>query len=178
VTGGKLTTYREMAEDAVDEACTLLNVKTHSKTKALQLRGASGKRASSTQLDRHLDGRFGSDAAAIKALIAGDASLGEPLVPGLPYFKAEAVYAVTHEMATTLDDVLTRRTRSRLLDRKACARAAGDVANLMAPLLQWDAATRDRSLAQFMDECAREDAAALVTEAEFIASSTPGTEHQ
>jgi glycerol-3-phosphate dehydrogenase len=178
VTGGKLTTYREMAEDAVDEACTLLNVKAHSKTKALQLRGASGKRASSTQLDRHLDGRFGSDAAAIKALIAGDASLGEPLVPGLPYFKAEAVYAVTHEMATTLDDVLTRRTRSRLLDRKACARAAGDVANLMAPLLQWDAATRDRSLAQFMDECAREDAAALVTEAEFIASSTPGTEHQ
>jgi glycerol-3-phosphate dehydrogenase len=178
VTGGKLTTYREMAEDAVDEACSLLGVKKHSKTKALQLRGATGKRVTATHFDRQLDGRYGSDSAAIKALIAGDATLGEALVPGLPYIKAEAVYAVTHEMATTLDDVLTRRTRARLLDRKACARAAGDIANLMAPLLQWDTATRDRNLAQFIDECAREDAAALVTEAEFIASSTPGTEHQ
>jgi len=178
VTGGKLTTYREMAEDAVDEACSLLGVKKHSKTKALQLRGAAGKRSSSTQLDRHLDGRFGSDAAAIKALIAGDASLGEALIPGLPYFKAEAVYAVTNEMATTLDDIMTRRTRARLLDRKACARAAADVADLIAPLLKWDTATRDRNVAHFMDECAREDAAGLVTEAEFIASSTPGTEHQ
>jgi glycerol-3-phosphate dehydrogenase len=178
VTGGKLTTYREMAEDAVDEACSLLGVKKHSKTKTLKLRGATGKRVTATHFDRQLDGRYGSDAAAIKALIAGDATLGEALVPGLPYTKAEAVYAVTHEMATTLDDVLTRRTRARLLDRKACARAAGDIANLMAPLLQWDTATRDRNLAQFIDECAREDAAALVTEAEFIASSTPGTEHQ
>jgi glycerol-3-phosphate dehydrogenase len=81
-------------------------------------------------------------------------------------------------MATTLDDVLTRRTRARLLDRKACARAAGDVADLIAPLLSWDTATRDRNVAHFIDECAREDAAGLVTEAEFIASTTTGTEHQ
>ena len=56
-------------------------------------------------------------AAEVEALVAADPSLGEPLVPGLPYLRAEAVYAVRHEMATTLDDVLLRRTRAHLLDR-------------------------------------------------------------
>jgi glycerol-3-phosphate dehydrogenase len=75
-------------------------------------------------------------------------------------------------MATTLDDVLTRRTRSRLLDRRACVGVAPAVADLIAPLLGWTDDERSKNLAEFMDECAREEAAAVVTEAEFIASTT------
>ena len=54
----------------------------------------------------HLAGRYGTLAGEVEALVAADPSLGEPLVAGLPYLRAEAVYAVRHEMATTLDDVL------------------------------------------------------------------------
>ncbi|MCE2735209.1 MAG: glycerol-3-phosphate dehydrogenase/oxidase [Ilumatobacteraceae bacterium] len=175
VTGGKLTTYREMAEDAVDEACSILGRKASCKTKRLALRGANGKRNQSTVLDQHLDGRFGSDASHLRQLMTENPSLAEELVPGLPYLKCEAVYAVTHEMATTLDDILTRRTRARLLDRRACKAVAPAVADLVAPYLKWDSATRDHNLAHFIDECAREDAAGLVTETEFIASTTKGT---
>lgn len=175
VTGGKLTTYREMAEDAVDEACSILGRKASCKTKRLALRGANGKRNQSTVLDQHLDGRFGSDASHLRQLMTENPSLAEELVPGLPYLRCEAVYAVTHEMATTLDDILTRRTRARLLDRRACKSVAPAVADLVAPYLKWDSATRDRNLAHFIDECAREDAAGLVTETEFIASTTKGT---
>jgi glycerol-3-phosphate dehydrogenase len=175
VTGGKLTTYREMAEDAVDEACDILGRKASCKTKRLSLRGANGKRAQSTVLDQHLDGRFGSDAAHLRQLMNENPALAEELVPGLPYLKCEAVYAVTHEMATTLDDILTRRTRARLLDRRACKTVAPAVADLVAPYLNWDSAARDSNLANFIDECAREDAAGLVTETEFIASTTKGS---
>ena len=177
VTGGKLTTYREMAEDAVDEACEILGRRASCRTQRLALRGANGKRTQSTVLDQHLDGRYGSDAAHLRALMNDNPSLAEELVPGLPYLKCEAVYAVTHEMATTLDDILTRRTRARLLHRRACQSVASDVADLIAPHLGWDTETRARNLAQFIDECAREDAAGLVSEEEFIASSTKGSSH-
>lgn len=170
VTGGKLTTYREMAEDAVDEVCRLLNVKTSSKTKTLSLHGARGARSSSRPQDAHLYSRYGSHASVLKKMIEQDPTLGEELVPGLPYLRCEAVYAVTHEMAVSVDDVLTRRTRARLLDRRACVAVARDVASLIGPHLGWDDAAKEASIAQFIDECAREDAAAMVTEAEFIAS--------
>jgi glycerol-3-phosphate dehydrogenase len=171
VTGGKLTTYREMAQDAVDEVCEILGTKSRCRTKSLALHGAKGKRPRATQADRHLDGRFGSDSSAIKALIESDATLGNELVPGLPYLRAEAVFAVTHEMAESIDDILTRRTRARLLDRRACVAAATNTADLVAPLLGWNDAQRSASIAEFLDECAREDAAAMVTEQEFIDSN-------
>ena len=82
----------------------------------------------------------------------------------------EAIHAVQNEMAITLDDILTRRTRSRLFDRRATRGAARSVADAVAPLLGWDDAERDRQVALFTDECAREEAAALVTEQEFIDS--------
>lgn len=170
VTGGKLTTYREMAEDAIDAACDVIERTTRCRTKRLALRGASGRRWTSTPADRHLDGRFGSDAAAIRALVAADASLGEPLIAGLPFLRAEAVHAVKAEMAVSLDDILTRRMRARLYDRAATRAAAREVAILVAPHAGWDDMTVERNVAAFIDECAREDAASLVTEAEFIAS--------
>jgi glycerol-3-phosphate dehydrogenase len=170
VTGGKLTTYREMAEDAVDEVCRLLNVKTSSKTKTLSLHGARGARSSTRPQDAHLYSRYGNHASDLKKMMEQDPTLEDELVPGLPYLRCEAIYAVTHEMAVSVDDVLTRRTRARLLDRRACVAVARDVATLIGPYLGWDDATKEASIAQFIDECAREDAAAMVTEAEFIAS--------
>jgi glycerol-3-phosphate dehydrogenase len=74
----------------------------------------------------------------VQGLLARDPALAEPLVPGLPYLKAEAVFAVRTEMARTLDDVLDRRTRARMLDRDATWAAAESVARLLAPELGWD----------------------------------------
>jgi glycerol-3-phosphate dehydrogenase len=59
------------------------------------------------------------------------------LVPALPYLRAEVVYAARYEMARSVDDVLSRRTRSLLLDRDASLAAAPDVARLLAPELGW-----------------------------------------
>jgi glycerol-3-phosphate dehydrogenase len=59
------------------------------------------------------------------------------LVPGLPYIRAEAIYAARYEMAETLEDVLSRRTRALLLDRDASAAVALEVARLIAPELGW-----------------------------------------
>jgi glycerol-3-phosphate dehydrogenase len=173
VTGGKLTTYREMAEDAVDEVCAILDSKRRCRTRRLPLRGARGSQPD----DPYLRSRHGSDAAAVLELVAADPSLGEPLVPGLPYLRAEAVHAVRHEMAVSVDDVLTRRTRARLQDRAACVRAARSVGDLIAIELGWDDAMRDASVAEFLDECAREDAAARVDESEYIASTGSSRGH-
>lgn len=140
VTGGKLTTYRRMAADTVDAAVTRLGRGGRSITRKTRLLGA----ASSSDLARrgipeHLAQRYGTDAAQITALVDADPTLGTPLVPGLPYLRAEALYAVRHEMALTLDDVLERRTRAQLMNRAAVRAAAADVAALIGPELGWDA---------------------------------------
>jgi glycerol-3-phosphate dehydrogenase len=139
VTGGKLTTYREMAEHTVDAVVALLvdlpRSARRSRTRRLRLRGASGSPAGTS---RHLHDRYGSEATELSALIAADPSLGEPLVAGLPYLRAEAVFAARHEMACTVDDVLSRRTRARLQARDASAAAAPAVARLLADELGWD----------------------------------------
>ena len=96
----------------------------------------------------------------VRALIAFDPTLGEPLVPGQPYLRAEAVYAARHEMATTLDDVLVRRTRAHLFDRSATLAVAADVADLLAPELGWDAAETERQVARYRALCDAEEAAA------------------
>jgi glycerol-3-phosphate dehydrogenase len=141
VTGGKLTTYREMAEDTVDELVEHLEglprSARRSRTAKLQVRGAQAVDPTATGLTRHLADRYGTEARVLHALIEEDPALGEPLVPGLPYVRAEAVYAARHEMATTVDDVLARRTRARLQAREASAAAAADVAALMATELGW-----------------------------------------
>ena len=171
VTGGKLTTYREMAEDTVDEVDGLLGRSNRCRTKTLPLRGATARQASSGAHAAHLHSRYGTDAPELQRMIDADPSLGRELVPGLPYLAVEAVWAVTHEMAVTLDDILTRRTRARLFDRRASRAAAQQVAALVAPHLAWSNDEQQRQVAAFVDECAREEAAALVTEEEFIASS-------
>jgi glycerol-3-phosphate dehydrogenase len=116
-----------------------------SRTRHLTLRGAEGydslhataEKAGDTTMT-HLLERYGDEAPAVAALAANDASLAEPLIPGLPYLRAEALYAARHEMACSVDDVLSRRTRARLLARDESAAVAGDVAALLARELGWD----------------------------------------
>jgi glycerol-3-phosphate dehydrogenase len=166
VTGGKLTTYREMAEDAVDAAVAAMasvgeplprrsRRSRRSRTRSLALRGAEGWRETQKR-DAHLASRYGGEAGVVEAMIAADPTTGEALVPGLPYRRAEALYAVRYEMAVTLDDVLSRRTRSRLLGRDATAAAAHDVAELLSTELGWSETERAAQVDRFQAALARE----------------------
>jgi len=172
ITGGKLTTYRRMAQDTVDVALAQLGHKARCRTKRLDVIGSHGfssKNLGTTE--SHLAHRFGSETAAIHEIIAARSNLAEPLINGLPYLKAEAIFAVRNEMAMTLDDVLSRRTRALLINRRATLNQAREVAELIAPDLGWSAHEIDKQVASFVDICAREEAAGAVTEAEFLASN-------
>ncbi len=159
VTGGKLTTYRAMAEDTVDAALRRLGRRARCRTRRLALLGAEGylEADGKSDVEVHLANRYGTLAAEVLALIAATPALAEPLVPGLPYLRAEAVYAVRAEMARTLDDVLSRRTQARLIDRAATLAAAPGVADLIAPELGWDSSEIERQLGDYARQCAAED---------------------
>ncbi len=164
VNGGKLTTYREMAEDTVDVVAKQLGAPRRARrstTRRLKLLGAdrSAGAIEPGTLDGHLVRRYGSMADEIRALIAFRPDLGEPLVAGQPYVRAEAVYAVRHEMATTLDDVLARRTRAHLFDRPACLAAAPEVAALLGDELGWSPDETERQLDAYRRLCEREETA-------------------
>ena len=168
VTGGKLTTYREMAQDTVDQVCEVLGLRRKSTTKRLQLVGAAGYRQPDDLAAAHLANRYGSEAADVTALSQADQQLGEPMVPGLPYIKAEAIYAARSEMAVTLDDVLSRRTRARLFDRPSAVAAAPEVARLIAADMGWDDAEVDRQVADFRNSCVFEQTAGETSEADLL----------
>lgn len=128
ITGGKWTTYRKMAQDAVDLAARSGGLAAStSQTASLPLHGAQ----SAAQHDEPLS-EYGTDAADVLRLAAVDASLAARLDPRLPYTGAQVVYAVRAEMARTVDDVLARRTRASFLDADAARAAAPRVAELMS----------------------------------------------
>jgi glycerol-3-phosphate dehydrogenase len=160
VTGGKLTTYREMARDAVDVVVDQIADRLgrrvrHSPTARLRLRGAEGWEEQRDR-DPWLADRYGGEGRVVEAMIQADPSLGDPLVPGLPYRRAEAVYAARYEMATTLDDVLSRRTRARLLGRDATAVHAAEIADLVGDELGWAAGERAQQVAAYRRAADRE----------------------
>jgi len=164
VTGGKLTTWRRMAADAVDAALPILNKERRCRTRWLRLRGSEGwDRISGGGVDpdlaEHLAGRYGGEARIVLALMAERPELAEPLVPGLPYRRAEAVFAARYEQAGSVDDVLSRRTRARLLDRDASAASAQLVAELMGVELGWGPERRLREVRAYLDSVERERAA-------------------
>jgi glycerol-3-phosphate dehydrogenase len=153
-----------MAEDTVDRVVHELGRprlrRPDPSTRRLPLVGATKRTSAPTgSLGAHLVGRYGTLAPEIMALVAIDPELDRPLVAGQPYLRAEAVHAIRHEMATTLDDVLCRRTRAHLFDREASLAAAADVAELMAAELGWDPAERDRQVDRYRTLCADEEAA-------------------
>ncbi|MFP5254281.1 MAG: glycerol-3-phosphate dehydrogenase/oxidase [Acidimicrobiia bacterium] len=166
ITGGKLTTYREMAEDTlrvvVGRLDELPRRARRCRTRSLPLRGADAPAPADDAdgLLRHLHGRYGAEARVLLALIEADPGLGEALVPGLPYVRAEALHAVRHEMARSVDDVLARRTRARLQARDASADAADDVARLIAPELGWTPEEAAAQAARYRDLVQAERSAA------------------
>lgn len=161
IAGGKLTTWRHMAQDTVDEVCDLLGQGARSRSKAVRLRGADGYDGVDdgdlgAGVTDHLVGRYGSEASVVLAMARQDPDLAQPLVPGLPYLRAEARFAVEHEMARTVDDVLARRTRARLLARDASADAAEAVAGVMASVLGWSAEEQAHQAATYRESVTAE----------------------
>jgi len=124
ITGGKLTTYRAMAEDLVDRVAAALGTTAPCRTRDIPL-GLHGSPAAAVRLARDEAGRlglpptaaarlvqrYGDDWRAAVTLIEADRTLGDPAVPGLPVLGVELVLARSREMALTDDDVLVRRTR-------------------------------------------------------------------
>ena len=152
VAGGKYTTYRVMAQDAVDAAAHALEgAVPASATDALPLVGAEGyhvlwnsrrtlSQRSGLHVARieHLLRRFGSRIHELLDMVAADSDLGRPLPGADGYLQVEIRYAASHEAALHLDDVLTRRTRISIETWDRGLSAAEPAARLMAPVLGWD----------------------------------------
>jgi len=178
IAGGKFTTYRLMARDVVDAAVDgFPRPVPPSVTGSLPLLGADGLpavRASAGRLAddyqvalpavQHLIDRYGSVATEVLDLIGADKSLGQPLTDGYPYLRAEVAYAVTHEGALHIADVLARRVRLLIESPDAGASAAPEVAAIMSPLLGWHRRRRTEEIRRYQ-ALAAENTAALRTPA-------------
>jgi glycerol-3-phosphate dehydrogenase len=170
VAGGKYTTYRVMAADAVDEAAGSLDARVPACVTAdLPLVGAVGYQAlwnqrrslaSSAGIHvarvEHLLNRYGSCIHELLDLIRADQTLAEPLPGADDYLAVEALYAVTHEDARHVDDVLARRTRISIESWDRGGAAAPRVADLMADVLGWDEATKKREVEYYLGRVAAE----------------------
>jgi glycerol-3-phosphate dehydrogenase len=169
IAGGKYTTYRIMAKDAVDMA--VYGMERHqaraggipdSCTEDVPLLGADGYQALWNAREQlveqtglrlghveHLLNRYGSLLPELLQLIQQDPSLGEPLESAGEYLKVEAVYAASHEGALHLDDILARRTRISIETWDRGVAAAAEVAHLVAPVLGWDAEAVEREVVHY-----------------------------
>jgi glycerol-3-phosphate dehydrogenase len=162
ITGGKWTTYRQMAEDTVDALRPYVPGLKAVRTKNLRFHGVGPWRGTSER-ERHLYERFGEDARVILDMIAGDGALGEYPIEGQPYVGAEFVFSVRFEMATSLIDLLTRRTRAHLHDARATLNGAARVAALVAADLGWSDEDVQRELDAYESLVRREFGAAGLT---------------
>lgn len=160
IAGGKWTTYRKMAEDAVDQAVKRgkLSTKHASQTQETLIRGAkgySGRLPQTLQEKFHLDQdtalhlakSYGGYALSIGELCSK--GYGRRLIPQHPYLEAEVVYAVEQEMARTAVDVLARRMRLTFLDAAAARQALPRVLILLSSLLHWDATKQSQEEVEF-----------------------------
>jgi len=154
ITGGKWTTYRLMAEDAVDEVARQIAGVSKCRTRSLRLHGAPGKDPLAIDgldpvVGEHLINRYGTDATTLAAMIADQPELGRPVVDTLPFLAVEVIYAARSEMAVTLADVLSRRTRAHIQNARLAASAAQAIAELMAPELGWTTERLEAEVAHF-----------------------------
>lgn len=148
ITGGKWTTYRKMAEDTMDKAIAAGSLPASACiTAAVKIHGYAGAGKLSGE-NAHL-AIYGSDAQAILGLTAARPDLGQKLHPAFPNSCAEVVWAVRHEMARTIEDVLARRLRILFLDARAAIDMAPTVAGIMAAELGQNAAWQQGQVKQF-----------------------------
>nr|WP_306238081.1 glycerol-3-phosphate dehydrogenase/oxidase [Ornithinimicrobium sp. HY1745] len=189
VAGGKLTTYRVMAKDAVDFAIGGEAVETPSITHEIPLVGAEGEKAVRRQAARwrkefdwseqmvdHLLHRYGSLLTELVESIREDPSLGRPLQGAPAYLRAEIAYAASHEGALHLEDIMYLRTR---LNYEAADRGQGalvEIAGLAGDVLGWDEERRQREVDAYRAQAAAEEQAALQPDdesAERVRSQAP-----
>lgn len=163
IAGGKLTTYRIMAKDAVDFAIGQRSAALPSITHQIPLTGAVGLRAVQRQartwgkrfgwtppLLDHLLHRYGANLAEIVELCDADPTLARPLEHAPAYLRAEVHYAVSHEGALHLEDVLAHRTRLVYEVKDRGTEAAEEVASVVGPLLDWDASDTEREVRSWL----------------------------
>ncbi len=174
VVGGKYTTYRTMARDAVDTTARALGrALPRCATARVPVVGAAGwpamrHRTDAIARDTGVDvghvvrllGRYGDEVPEVLAPVRTDASLGRPLAGAPGYLAAEYRYAATHEQAMTLEDVLTRRTHVAIEERDGGEAVAPAAAAVVAPVLGWDAARQAREVDDHLASV-RADRAAL-----------------
>ncbi|HMD91275.1 MAG TPA: glycerol-3-phosphate dehydrogenase/oxidase [Trebonia sp.] len=186
VAGGKFTTYRLMARDVVDAAVAdFPRPVPASVTEQLPLLGAEGLpavRAAAQRLAEdngmplaaieHLLTRYGAGVGEVLELIRSDKSLGRPLLDGYPYLRAEVAYAVTHEGALRIEDVLARRIRLLIESPDAGVGAAGEVGSIMGGLLGWGRRRRALEVRQYL-ELAAANGQALQSPAELPVAASP-----
>jgi len=175
VAGGKWTTYRVMAEDAIDEAVAALDGRTpESTTMEIPLLGAEGYHAAWNKRGKiakafgvhkvrieHLLNRYGTLTDEVLDLIRDDPSLAEPLPGADDYIRAEVVYAASHESALHLEDVLARRTRISIEAWDRGESAAPVAAKLMADVLGWSDDEAEAEVANYLKRVAAERASQL-----------------
>lgn len=183
IVGGKYTTYRIMAEDVLDEALQGLSTP-HGPcvTDNVPLLGARGLQAQRPELARrgaalglasadieHLIGRYGVLTDEVLDAIEGDAGLTEQIPDSGGYLRAEAAYAVSHEGALHIDDVMTRRTHIAILTPDRGLSCVDEVADIIAPLLGWTDEQRQAEVQHYRDRVEAERAAEQVpSDAEAI----------
>lgn len=173
IAGGKYTTYRIMGRDVIDLAINeLRKLSPESVTEKLPLIGADGYFALVQQVEAiadesgldsqtvtHLLNRYGSLISEILDLIKADPSLAKKLDADLPYLKAEIYYAVSHEGARSVDDVISRRTRIAFEAHNQGLELADAIAEIIAPVLGWSTKERRASVAAYESLVVRELAA-------------------
>ena len=149
IVGGKWTTYRKMAEDTVNDAVAVAGLpEKPCVTETLRLHGCMERSDPALPKPGHLR-MYGSDIAEVQHFLAEDPARRERLHPRLPYLCGQVQWAVRHEMARTLEDVLARRTRCLLLNARASIEAAPRAAALMADDLGRDGKWRDAQVAEY-----------------------------
>ncbi|MFB2582557.1 glycerol-3-phosphate dehydrogenase/oxidase [Herbiconiux sp. P15] len=172
IAGGKWTTYRIMAKDAIDAAVSALDGRVSpSVTQDIALLGAEGYQAAWNKRHKiarkfgvhsvrieHLLNRYGTLTDELLDLILDDPSLADPLPGADDYIGAEVVYAASHESALHLDDVLARRTRISIEAWDRGVSAAPVAAKLMGGVLGWDDEQIEREVAFYLERVAAERA--------------------
>ncbi|NDB07812.1 MAG: glycerol-3-phosphate dehydrogenase/oxidase [Actinobacteria bacterium] len=177
IAGGKYTTYRVMAEDAVDVASAeLRRIVPESSTAQLPLLGADGyfaltnkvsllasEYALSEQAIRHLLDRYGSEIVTLLELTRKKPELSSKLNPNLEYLKVEAVYAVEFEGARNLIDIIDRRTRISFESDDHGLGVAKDIAEILAKHLGWSGTEKKKQIEEFKNHVKAERAALLTS---------------
>ncbi len=171
--GGKLTTYRVMAKDAVDFAIGNLAKDLPCITDEIPLMGAVGEGATrrsmpalqtkfgwSDMMVDHLMHRYGSMMYELLDLMEADPSLAEPLAEAPAYLRAEIAYACSHEGVLHMEDLMMRRTRLIYETKHKGVDALPEIAAIAAEVLGWDSAKEEAEITSYREQAKAEELAA------------------